>query len=92
MTAISATPASHGRIADQTLAITETSSQGAHQDGHDQTMLNTRNAQKLRRQATRLKKTLLATGTACQCTSAGACQNISDNRLMHQQKCQPMAI
>ena len=36
-------------------------------------------APKLRRQATKLKKSAFTGVTSCQCTKAGACQNIKDN-------------
>src|SRR3989344_1873682 len=39
----------------------------------------TRNALKLRTQATMLKNSALTGGTPCQCTSPGACQNSSDS-------------
>ena len=46
---------------------------------------NTAKAQKLRRQAIKLKKRLLAGEKSCQYTSAGACQNSSESGM-----CRPM--
>ena len=40
---------------------------------------NTANARQLAQQAMKLKKILLASGCACQCIKAGACQNKVDN-------------
>ena len=59
--------------------VTSATTRPAARNTPSQARPNTVKAQKLRRQATRLKNSAFTGGTPCQCTRPGACQNSSDS-------------